>query len=75
MLSIQLLDSFRLLSSTFAIFSFLSVIDLLAQHLRERLGISLGEQVEEEKQEPLLEEFTIAGIAKYIKSNKCEFEV
>ena len=39
------------------------------QHLQAQLGLSLAD---EEKEEPVLEEFTLAGIAKYIKSNKCK---
>ena len=44
-------------------------MDLLAQHLQARLGLSL---TDEEKEEPVLEEFTLAGIAKYITSNECK---
>eukprot|EP00112_Aurelia_sp_Birch-Aquarium-sp1_P008051 Seg1882.3 transcript_id=Seg1882.3/GoldUCD/mRNA.D3Y31 product="NAD-dependent protein deacetylase sirtuin-2" protein_id=Seg1882.3/GoldUCD/D3Y31 len=46
-----------------------SMMDLLVQHLQSRLGLSL---TDEEKEDPVLEEFTLAGIAKYMKSDKCK---
>ena len=46
------------------------MLELLARHLQARLGIS--DLAEEEKKEPVIEEFTVSGIAKYIKSNNCK---
>ena len=43
--------------------------DLLARHLQGLLRISSEEQ---EKHEPVIDEFTISGISKYIKSDKCK---
>lgn len=44
-------------------------MELLARHLQASLGISVKE---EEKREPVIEEFNLKGIAKYIQLDKCK---
>ena len=42
---------------------------MLARFMQSSLGVG---SEEEEKREPVIDEFTLAGIAKYIKSDKCK---
>ena len=44
------------------------MLDILARHLEARFRIS---DEEDKIPEPVIEEFSISGIAKYIKSDKC----